>query len=277
MYRSAAVRKWVCRAALLAMACAVPAGASDLEERLERLEGQMERLIRQLEERAVEPERAPEPEPARDVAPPAPAAQPPAPAAAPPAAERPASAAEPAVRSGEVRLRYYMASDPLGTEPPRSEPMADGLFRPDGELRMDPFRYGAAERRLIGGSFRDPSVHRAVGLLIEGQLDIPQTGVHRFELTPKPARDRGEAAAYNSMTVFMWVDGEQVLGIENEQSWRRQFVERTLPEGRHPFRLWVVSNSPGHGASPIDSQLGLEVVMPGRAELTPLWRQMSPP
>lgn len=272
MQRPGVLYRWALCAVLLAVAPALSADTAELERRLERLEAQMERLIRQLEGRQEAPA---EPPPERTPAPPdVPAASPAAPAQTPAAA--PAAAAPPA-RAGEVRLRYFLSSDPMGDEPPADGALADGLFALDGDLRMDPFRYGAAERRILGGSYQDPSLTRAVGILMEGWLDVPRSGAHRFELTPKPAREGGDSSASNQMSIRLWVAGEPVLELDDVRSWRRRQIERTLSAGRHPFRLWVVSNSPGFGASPVDSRLGMEVVMPGRAELTPLWRQLSAP
>jgi hypothetical protein len=277
-YRRARAWPWLVLCTLAPLAAV---SASDLEERLERLEAQMERLIRQLEQQQqptetqppaqplpqapAEPAEAPAPPPAT-VAPAVPA-QPVAP---------PAPPAAPAARPGEVRLRYFLESAELGTTPPDTAPMADGLFALEGDLRMDPFRYGAAGRRLVGG-YRDPSEYRAVGILLEGRLEIPNAGVHRFEVTPKPAREGGGSPVANEMTVHLWVAGEPVVALEGVRTWRRRTVERTLPAGSHSFRLWVVANSPDYGPAPIDSRLGMEVVMPGRAEVTPLWRLMSAP
>jgi hypothetical protein len=265
MLRHRRVRGWLWLAPC-ALAPLAAVNASDLEERLERLEAQMERLIHLLEQQEAQP--APE-------APAEPPAPPPATVApAPPA--QPATPAAPAARPGEARLRYFLESAALGTTPPETVPMADGLFALEGDLRMDPFRYGAAERRLVGG-YRDPSEYRAVGILLEGRLEIPSAGMHRFEVTPKPAREGGGSPVANEMTVHLQVAGEPVVALEGVRTWRRRTVERTLPAGSHPFRLWVVANSPGYGPPPIDSRLGMEVVMPGRAEVTPLWRLMFPP
>lgn len=271
MHVRPAVFRWLLTACL-SLSCVAPVAATELEERLERLEAQMERLLRALEQQQQQsPEPVPPAEPPSTEPAAPPAVRMPAPPAPPPAVR-----AAPATATGEVRLRYYLEPEALGAAPPASAPMAEGLYTMDGDLRMDPFRYGAAERRLIGG-YRDASQYRAVGILLEGSLEIPNAGVHRFEVTPKPAREGAGSPVSNEMTVHLWVAGEPVLALEGIRTWRRQVVEHTLPAGHHSFRMWVVSNSPGYGPTPIESRLGMEVVMPGRAELTPLWRLMSAP
>ncbi|MGM0553004.1 MAG: hypothetical protein ACQETK_04260 [Pseudomonadota bacterium] len=260
-----------------AMLLAAPAAASDdLEQRLERMEAELEALREELRRRD---EASDAPAETRSRAS-DPAAQPePQPRAAPtPAAPDPAPrASERAGVVGEVHARYFLESDPLPSRPPSGTPMTEGLVALEEDtLVLEPGRYGGPGRGFFN-RFRDASVHRAAGLHLEGYLDLPRSGEYRFDLAPKPAREGGGSPVINEMIVYLEVAGEPVLELESIESWRHLSLERDLEEGRHPFTLWVVSNSPGFGPSPTDSSLELGVRSPGRAEVTPLHRLMFLP
>lgn len=241
-----------------------PASASELEQRLEQLEAEVQSLRQQLRE---------EREAADDAPPAAGAEESPASAGSGPSDTQ--DAVVPAIDTGEVRVRYFLESQPLQDHPPDGEPLAAGLVAFEGAFVMDPVRYGAPPRGLLD-RYADPSVHRAAGLLLEGTLDIPEGGLHRLQFSPKPAREGGSSVV-NEMIVRFEVAGEEIVAMDGVRSWRSQSFERELPAGRHPFRLWVVSNSPGYGPAPTDSRLDIGVQMPGRAEVTPLRRLMSAP
>ena len=236
--------------AVLLAAVPVSAAEPPLEERLELLEAEIQSLRQQLsEERQADDATPPEVE---SVEP-----------------------GRPDAVTGEVRARYYLDAQPLQAHPPDGEPLAAGLVSLDGPLVMDPVRYGAAPGGLLG-RYTDPSVHRAAGLLLEGRVDIPESGHYRLQFSPKPAREGGSPVT-NTMIVRLEVDGEEIVAMDDVRSWRAQTFERELDAGRHPFRLWVVSNSPGYGPSPTATRLDIHLQMPGRAELTPLHRFTLPP
>lgn len=239
---------------------AVPVSAAEpaLEERLQQLEAEIQTLRQQLrEERQADEAGPPDAEPREPDAPDADAA------------------ADPPAVSGEVRARYYLEPQPLQARPPEAEPLAAGLVGLEGALVMDPVRYGAASRGLLD-RYTDPSVHRAAGLLLEGRVDIPESGHYRLQFSPKPAREGGSPVT-NTMIVRLEVDGEEIVAMDDVRSWRAQTFERELDAGQPPFRLWVVSNSPGYGPSPTATRLDIHLQMPGRAELTPLHRLALPP
>lgn len=261
-----------------AMLFAAPAVASDdLEQRLERMEAELDALREELRRRD---EAADAPAPPRSRSP-EPSAQPepePRPRAAPtPAAPDPVPrASDRAGVFGEVHARYFLESEPLPSRPLSGTPMTEGLVALEGTLVLEPGRYGGPGRGFFN-RFRDASVHRAAGLHLEGYLELPRSGEYRFDLAPKPAREGGGSPVINEMIVYLEVAGEPVLELEGIKSWRHLSLERDLEEGRHPFTLWVVSNSPGFGPSPTDSSLELGVRSPGRAEVTPLHRLMFLP
>lgn len=261
---------WVC--GMLGMALVLPgvASSSELERRLERLELELEDLREQLrQERGFRPEPSaerPEMEPST------------------PAEHLPQGQAwedrrgvDRASGHGEASVRYFLEAEPMGPVPPATPPRVEGLLSLEGALGMNPVHYGVAEAGLFRPSrYRDPSVYRSVGVALEGYLDIPRAGGHRFLIAPKPAREGGGSPVVNEMIVQLVVNGEAVIELEGIRSWRNLSMVGELAEGRQPFTLWVVSNSPGYGPSPIDSRLEIGVNMPGRAEMTPIWRLMSP-
>jgi hypothetical protein len=250
---------------LLGAVLATPLAASDIEQRLERLEAQMQRLLERLDAQdAAEPPAVPGVQPAAE-----PSASPSVVTQVPPASDAKFAAAS----YGEVRLRYYLGAEPMIGDALHETPLADGLFRLQESLRFDPATYGVAERGILS-RYRDPSQYRSAGVLVEGIIDLPSTGSYVLHIAPKPAREGGGSPVANEMTVRLQIAGESVIEIDGVRSWRTQSHAHELPAGSHAISLWAVSNSPGYGPPPIDSRLEISVGVPGRAGLVPLARMM---
>jgi hypothetical protein len=256
---------------------ATPGVSSEVEQRLERLEAEIQALREQLRQSGT-------PTGPSSISPPAAGAVNSAatPTSRPPATPAPPSAPTvgmlPLGGAGSALGRYFLVSEPLTVVPPSVAPMAEGLLALEGDLRLDPARYGAADQGVFAyHRYRDASLYRAAGLALEGELQVPTAGPHRFVIAPKPAREGGGSPVTNEMTLILRVAGQPLIDLRELRGWRNQTITVDLPAGRHPFTLWVVSNSPGYGPSPIDSRLVLGVVMPGRAEVTPLTRLMLAP
>lgn len=237
-----------------------PVLASDLEERLQQLEAELEALREELNRRPEAQPQADRP----DVGAPAAAAirDPDAPRMYAMAGER------------DVRARYFLRADPLPSRAPSGDPMAEGLVALNGTIQLKPSRYGGPKPGILN-RLRDVSVHRAAGLLVEGHLDLPSSGQYRIDVAPKPAREGGGSPVINEMRVYLEIDGEVILDKQGITSWRRLSQVLDLEGGVRPFSLWVVSNSPGFGPSPIDSTLELGFQTPGRAEVTSLHRLVT--
>lgn len=256
-------------ALLLGCLVSVPLGASEIEQRLERLEAQlkalMERIEGLVEQETVPTTASPGPAALEEMASPA---EPPSPIPGP--ANVPASFDT----TGEVRLRYFLHDIAMGLEAPSHVPLADGRFRLQETLRFDPASYGVAAGGLLS-RYRDLSLYRSAGLLIEGFMDLPRAGVYEFQVAPKPAREGGGSPVANEMTVRVHIAGQPVIEMEGVRSWRNQTYRHELPSGRHGFQLWALANSPGYGPAPIDSRLEIQVVVPGRAGPVPLSHLVS--
>lgn len=255
-------------AVLLGCVVSLPLGASEIEQRLERLEAQlkalMERMEGSIEQEAVPTTDLPSPSAQEEKA--APVAEPPPPA--------PANVPMPAATSGEVRLSYFLRDSVMGPEVPAQAPLAGGRFALQEVLRFDPASYGVAHGGMLS-RHRDLSLFRSAGILVEGFVDLPSAGVYEFRVAPKPAREGGGSPVANAMTVRMHIEGQPVIQMEGVRSWRNQTHRHELPSGRHAFHLWAVSNSPGYGPAPIDSRLEIQVGVPGRAGLVPLSHLVS--
>lgn len=242
-------------------------GESDLEALEQRVE-RLEALVQELLERVGQA--SDRDAPSRTDTP---AATPPAVTSTSPgtgAAEGP-----PIGGVGEALAAYYLTSTALGADPPAVEPMARGLTTIDNPLLFKPERYGVGSGEMFSG-YDDPSRYRSAGVLLTGYLELPYSGTYHLTLAPKPAREGGGSPVVNTMRVRLDVAGEAVIDQHDIRSWRHLVVSRELPGGRHRFSLWVASVSPGYGASPVDSSLGITVRLPGRAESTPLHRFMMP-
>ncbi|ACL71179.1 hypothetical protein [Thioalkalivibrio sulfidiphilus] len=253
---------------LLGCVISLPLGASDIEQRLERLEAQVQWLMERV---GAQDAQAPEPIP-----------DPPAPTVTQPAAaapierqpERRVSGAVAPATTGEARLRYFLRAEVIGAEPPGEPPMMDGLYTLEESLRFDPASYGVAERSVLS-RYRDLTLYRSAAVLIEGVMDLPAAGTYQFQVAPKPAREGGGSPVANEMTVRLQVAGQTVIAMDGVRSWRNQTYRHELPAGQHAFTLWAVANSPGYGPAPIDSRLEIQVALPGRAGLVPLSRLVS--
>lgn len=258
-----------------------------LERRVERLEAQVQQLLeragqvpdRDAPRRADSPAAVP---PAAAIPKPSsttprrvdsPATVPPAVTPTSPGPGVPESL--PMTGVGEALVAYYLTDAELGADVPAAEPMARGLVTIDNPLLFAPERYGVGSTEMFSG-YDDPSRYRSAGILLTGYLELPYSGTYHFTLAPKPAREGGGSPVVNAMRVRLDVGGEAVIDLHDIRSWRHQAVSRELPGGRHRFSLWVTSVSPGYGASPVDSSLGITVRLPGRSEFTPLHRFMMP-
>ena len=177
---------------------------------------------------------------------------------------------------GEALAAYYLSANALDDRAPGTQPLTRGLVTPAARLELRPERYGVAEPEVFSG-YNDPSRYRAAGLHLTGYLDLPYAGSYQLTLAPKPAREGGGSPVVNTMAVRLEIAGEAVIEERGLRSWRHMEFSRVLPEGRQPFSLWLVSNSPGYGASPVDSTLTITLRLPGRTESTPLSRFMRPP
>jgi len=235
-----------------------------LERRVERLEAQVQELL----ERAGQASHRGAP-PRTD----SPAAEPPAATSTSPGTGAPES--PPITGVGEALVAYYLTDAELGADIPLAAPMAQGLVTIDNPLLFAPERYGVGSEEMFSG-YDDPSRYRSAGVLLTGYLELPYFGTYHFTLAPKPAREGGGSPVVNAMRVRLDVAGETVIDQHDIRSWRHLVVSRELPGGRHRFSLWVTSVSPGYGASPVDSSLGITVRLPGRSEFTPLHRFMMP-
>lgn len=256
-------------ALFLGCVVSLPLGASEIEQRLERLEAQlkalMERVEGSIEEETVLTTDPPGPTPQATMT--APIAEP----SPPPGL---ANVPMPAATSGDVRLRYFLRDTVMGSEAPAQAPLADGRFALREVLRFDPASYGLARRGQLS-RYRDLSLFRSAGVLVKGFVDLPSAGVYEFRVAPKPAREGGGSPVSNAMTLRIHIEGQPLIQMEGVRSWRHQTHRHELPSGRHAFHLWAVSNSPGYGPAPIDSRLEIQVGVPGRAGLVPLSHLVS--
>jgi len=244
---------------------AQPAVSSELEERIDRLEAELQQLREALGKQ--DGARSDGSGGGDDGTATSLPAQPQAPART--------GSLSPIAFAGEARVSYYMGPEPFTSVAPDIAPTITGFQVLHNEIRLDPTQYGVVQQGILP-RYRDHSRYRAVGLLVEGYMEIPQTGRHRFIVAPKPAREGGGSPVTNEMIVRLEVGEESVFNL-HVSSWRNRDVSRELTAGRHPFRLWVASNSPGYGPAAIDSRLELGVIMPGRAERVPLSRIVFPP
>lgn len=241
----------------------VPVGASEVEQRLERLEAQVKQLMERIE---AQDKNVPLPAtgaPRQGV----PAARAPAPMeASPSSADTPGMGSSP---MGEVRLRYFVGGAVMGAEPPSEAPVMQGLYTLQDGLRFDPGSYGIAEGGMLA-RYGDRNLYRAAGILIEGLIHLPAAGTYEFEVAPKPAREGGGSPVANEMTVRLHIAGEPVIEMDAVRSWGHQTYRHELPSGQYSFELWTAASSPGYGPSPLDSRLEIQVGVPGRAGLVAL-------
>jgi len=240
-----------------------PAMSSDLGERIDKLEAELQQLRKELGKQDGARSDGPGGAGVTSSVP-----------AQPQAAARSGSPS-PTTFAGEARVSYYMGPEPFTSVAPDLAPMITGFQALSSDIRLDPAQYGVVQQSILP-RYRDHSRYRAVGLLVEGYMEIPQTGPHRFIVAPKPAREGGGSPVTNEMIVHLEVGAEPVFDL-HVSSWRNHDISRELKAGRYPFRLWVASNSPGYGPAAIDSRLELGVIMPGRAERVPLSRIVFPP
>lgn len=250
-------------AVFLGTTLATPLAASDIEQRLERLEVQMQRLLERLDAQDIGAQPAvPEPSPTGE-----PTSRP-AMTPAVPAAPEPEHTV---VAVGEVRVRYYLVAEPMVGVPSQQSPLSDRLFTLHETLRFDPETYGAAERGVLS-RYRDHGLYRSAGVLIEGVIDLPVAGTYVFHVAPKPAREGGGSPVANELSLQLEIAGRSVVAMNGVRSWRNQTYAHDLPAGSHVLSLWAVVNSPGYGPAAIDSRLEVTVAVPGRAGLLPLSR-----
>ncbi|MCO6411305.1 MAG: hypothetical protein J5I92_01045 [Thiogranum sp.] len=220
--------------------------AETADERLQRLEQEIEELRQMLSD---ERNRGP--------------------AADAPAVVTPATAvdAEP-LRSG-VHIRYYIGNEPLGDKPPSGvTPTVEGRFFESDMLSFDPAAYDVPGSGPFS-QYRDPASYRYIGLLLEGDLAVRDTGDYEFIVYPKPVREGGSTVT-TRMSVQLLVDDTTVVEFSDQTNWQNRRGRVHLQPGLHRVQVWAMAVSDGFGPTPADSRLQLAFKGPGDASPRPL-------
>jgi len=159
-------------------------------------------------------------------------------------------------RSARVMTRYWLSQQSEFN--PGEPPLREGRMGLSMPIKLKPQSYGYSSSGMFD-KHKDPSLYPLAALIINGELQLPQTGDYLLVIKPTPPREVGGAGNVQ-VSIELLIGDELVYQMPYSKSLASRQHRLRLQSGTQSMELRIFARSPGFGPSPTATEvyLGLQ-------------------
>lgn len=169
-------------------------------------------------------------------------------------------------RTARVMSRYWLSQQSEFN--PAEPPLREGRMGLSMPIKLKPQSYGYSSTGMFD-QHKDPSVYPLAALIINGELQLPQTGDYLLVVKPTPPREVGGAGNVQ-VSIELRIADELVYRMPYSKSLASRQHRLHLQGGAQPVELRIFARSPGFGPSPTGTEVYLGLQAEGEISSLPI-------
>jgi len=171
------------------------------------------------------------------------------------------------VKSGKVFTRYWLSKN-AAFDSSTEAPMREGMMSLGEVIKLAPEVYGY-KSSVFFDKHDDSSLFPVAAVMIEGELEIRQSGLYQLTVKPTPPREVGGAGNVE-VSLEVATGDEQLFTMPFSKKLASQQKEVRLKAGRQPLSIKILARSPGFGPSPTRTHVYIGLQAEGEIASTPI-------